>query len=157
MQRNMSLQERRRARQLSYSDSLLLLRLVARTCLLTWEQVYYRVYGKGGLGLRGVAFMTVLTVSAVLESTLPSCSLSYKIQHNEATVAVLTVVTATPLKPNPPFSWSWYYCHCAQTCKACSGSMWHWSQVECSWMGSELLELQKIQQARACPWPRRDA
>ena len=43
---------------------------------------------KGGLGLRGVAFMTVL---AVLESTLPSCCLSYKIQHNEATVAVLTV------------------------------------------------------------------
>ena len=71
-----------------------------------------RVYGKGGLGLRGVAFMTVLTVLAVLESTLPSCSFSYKIQHNEATVAVLTVsavvtvavVTATPLKPNPPFS-----------------------------------------------------
>ena len=31
--------------------------------------------GKGGLGLRGVAFMTVLVVStvlAVLESTLPS-------------------------------------------------------------------------------------
>ena len=41
--------------------------------------------GKGGLGLRGVAFMTVL---AVLENTLPSFCLSYKIQHNEATVAV---------------------------------------------------------------------
>ena len=59
--------------------------------------------------------MTVLAVLAVLGSILPSCSLSYKIQHNEATVAVLTVlavsaavavavVTATPLKPNTPFS-----------------------------------------------------
>ena len=58
--------------------------------------------------------LAVLTVLAVLESTLPSFSLSYKIQHNKATVAVLTVlavsavvavsvVTATPLKPNPPF------------------------------------------------------
>ena len=55
--------------------------------------------------------MAVLTVSAVLESTLPSYCLSYKIQHNEATVAVLavsavvavSVVTATPLKPSPPF------------------------------------------------------
>ena len=54
--------------------------------------------------------MTVLAVLAVLESTLPSCCLSYKIQHNEATVVVLTVsavvavsvMTATPLKPNPP-------------------------------------------------------
>ena len=71
-------------------------------------------HGKGGLSLRGVAFMTVLavlTVSAVLESALPSFCLSYKIQHNEATVAVLTVLavmavsvmTATPLKLNPPF------------------------------------------------------
>ena len=63
------------------------------------------------------AVLTVLavlesTVLAVLESTLPSFCLSYKIQHNEAPVAVLTVlavaavsvVTATPLKPNPPFS-----------------------------------------------------
>ena len=61
--------------------------------------------------------LAVLTVLAVLESTLPSLGLSYKIQHNEATVAVLTVLavsavmavsvmTATPLrlKPNPPFS-----------------------------------------------------
>ena len=54
--------------------------------------------------------MTVLTVLAVLESTLPSCCLSYKIQHDEATVAVLavsavvavSVVTATPLKPGHP-------------------------------------------------------
>ena len=55
--------------------------------------------------------MTVLTVLAALESTLPSFCLSYKIQHNEAAVAVLTVsavmaisvMTATPLKLNPPF------------------------------------------------------
>ena len=58
--------------------------------------------------------MTVLTVLAVLESTLPSSCLSYEIQYQEATVKVLTVlavsavvmvsvVTATPLKLNPPF------------------------------------------------------
>ena len=55
-----------------------------------------------------------MTALAVLESTLPSFCLSYKIQHREATVAVLTVspvsaamvvsvMTATPLKLNPPF------------------------------------------------------
>ena len=58
-----------------------------------------------------------MTVSAVLESTLPSFRLSYKIQDKEANVTVLTVsavsavvavvavsvVTATPLKLNPPF------------------------------------------------------
>ena len=74
-------------------------------------------HGKGGLSLRGVAFMTVfavLTFLAVLESNLPSFCLSYKIHHNEATVAVLTVLavsavmevsvmTATNLKLNPPF------------------------------------------------------
>ena len=70
--------------------------------------------GKGGLSLRGVAFMTVLavlTVLVVLESTLRSFRLSYKIQYEEAAVTVLTVsavvavsvVTATPLKLNPPF------------------------------------------------------
>ena len=59
-----------------------------------------------------------MTVLAVLESTLPSFCLSYKMQHNEATVAVLTVsavsavmavsvVTATPLKLKPPFPRSW--------------------------------------------------
>ena len=32
--------------------------------------------------------LAVLTVLAVMESTLPSCCLSYKIQHDEATVAV---------------------------------------------------------------------
>ena len=58
--------------------------------------------------------LAVLSVLAVLESTLPSVCLPYKIQHNEATVAVLTVLavsavmavsvmTATPLKLNPPF------------------------------------------------------
>ena len=67
--------------------------------------------GKGGLSLRGVAFMTVL---AVLESTLRSFCLSYEIQYQEAAVTVLTVfavsavvallvVTANPLKLNPPF------------------------------------------------------
>ena len=68
-------------------------------------------HGKGGLSLRGVAFMTVLTVLAVLESTLPSFCWSYKIQDKEATVTVLavsavvavSVMTAPPLKLNPPF------------------------------------------------------
>ena len=35
--------------------------------------------------------MTVLTVLAILKSTLPSFCLSYKLQHSEATVVVLTV------------------------------------------------------------------
>ena len=56
--------------------------------------------------------MTVLTVLTVLESTLPSLGLSYKIQCQETTVTVLTVlpvvtvsvVTATPVKLDPPFS-----------------------------------------------------
>ena len=56
--------------------------------------------------------MTVLVVLAVLESTLPSFCWSYRIQDEEATVTVLTVLavvvavsvmTATPLKLNPPF------------------------------------------------------
>ena len=68
--------------------------------------------GKGGLSLRGVlAFMTVLAVLTVLESTLPSFCFSYKIRYREAAVTVLavsavvavSVVTATPLKLNPPF------------------------------------------------------
>ena len=57
--------------------------------------------------------MTVLAVLTVLENTLPSSRWSYKIQDREATVTVLTVlavsavvavsvVTATPLKLNPP-------------------------------------------------------
>ena len=53
-----------------------------------------------------------LTVLAVLTVTLPSFCLSHKILYREATVAVLavsavvavSVVTATPLKPNPAFS-----------------------------------------------------
>ena len=64
---------------------------------------------------KGVASMTVLAVLAVLESTSTTSCLSYKIQHNEPTVAVLTVLavrrswrfpsftTAIPLKLNPPF------------------------------------------------------
>ena len=77
--------------------------------------IEYQDDGKGGLSLRGVAFMTVLAVLTVLESTLPSFCLSHKIQRQETTVTVLTVlavsvvvavlvVTATPLKLNPPFS-----------------------------------------------------
>ena len=61
-----------------------------------------------------MTILAVLTVGAVLESTLPSTCLSYKIQHNEAAVAVFTVLaasavvavsvmTAAPLKLNPPF------------------------------------------------------
>ena len=44
------------------------------------------------MSLRGAAFITalaVLTVSAVLRSTLPSFRLSYKMQDKEATVTVL--------------------------------------------------------------------
>ena len=55
--------------------------------------------------------MTVLAVLAVLENTLPFFCWSYKTQEKEATVTVLavsagmavSVVTATPLKLNPPF------------------------------------------------------
>ena len=75
-------------------------------------QFFFRMTEKGGLGLRGVAFMPV---SAVVESTLPSFCSSYKIQCQETTVTVLkvlvveavgavSVVTATPLKLNPPLS-----------------------------------------------------
>ena len=78
---------------------------------------FFGVTGKGALGLRGVAFMrflAVLTFLAVLKSTLPSACLSYRIQYQETTGTVLTVfavsavvavsvVTATPLKLNPPF------------------------------------------------------
>ena len=71
--------------------------------------------GKGGLSLRGVAVLVVLTVLAVLESTLRSFCLSYKRQYQRAAVTVLVVsavltvvtvlvVTATPLKLSPPFS-----------------------------------------------------
>ena len=67
--------------------------------------------GKGGVEL--VAFMTVLavlTASTVMESTLSSVCLTCEIQHQEATVTVLTVsavaavlvVTASPLKLKPP-------------------------------------------------------
>ena len=73
---------------------------------------------KRGVEFKGGAFMTVfavLTVLAVLESTLLSFCFSCKIQYQEAAVTVLTVlavsavvavlvVTATPLKLKPPFS-----------------------------------------------------
>ena len=80
-------------------------------CLSEYILFSCQADGKGGLSLRGVAFMTVLAVLAVLERTLPSSCLSYKIQCKETTVTVLTVlavvavplVTATPLKLNPPF------------------------------------------------------
>ena len=63
--------------------------------------------------------LAVLTVSAVLQSALPSFRLSYKLQDQEATMTILTVlavsavvavsvVTATPLKLNPPFPTSWF-------------------------------------------------
>ena len=59
--------------------------------------------------------LAVLTVLAVLESTLPSFCLSSKMQCQETPVMVLrvlavsavvavSVVTATPLKLKPPFS-----------------------------------------------------
>ena len=71
---------------------------------------------RGGLSLRRVAFMTALAVFtnlAVLQNTLPSVCWSYKIQDKEGAVAVLavvavSVVTATPLKLNPPFPSSWF-------------------------------------------------
>ena len=67
--------------------------------------------GQGVLGFGGVAFMTVLAVLTVLESPLPSSCFSYKIQDKETAMTVLIVfavlavpvMTATPLKLNPPF------------------------------------------------------
>ena len=58
-----------------------------------------------------MTFLSALMVLAVQKSAWPSFCLSYKIQHNEATVTVLAVVavtavsvmTATPLKLNPLF------------------------------------------------------
>ena len=74
----------------------------------------YQDYGKGGVvnEFKGVAFITVWRFLAVLESTLPSVCLFYKLQHNEATVAVLkvlavsvvvvvSVMTATPQSFRP--------------------------------------------------------
>ena len=76
------------------------------------SSLFFQDHGKGGLSLRGVAFMTVsavLTVLAVLESTLPSDSvcLSYKTQHNETTIAVLTVLAimaVSVMTTQTPFS-----------------------------------------------------
>ena len=84
-----------------------------------------------------------LTVLAVLESTLPSFCWSYKIQHNEATVAVLTVLavsavmavsvmTATPLKLNSPFPSSWVMCTPAGNyCETNSGNtlLCNWNEI----------------------------
>ena len=53
--------------------------------------------GKGGLSLRGVAFMTVLAVLTVLENTLLSLCWSYKIQDKEAAVTVLAVMAVSVL------------------------------------------------------------
>ena len=71
----------------------------------------YQGVGEGGLSLGGVAFMTVLAVLTALERTLPSLCLSYKIQDKKAILTVLvalavvavSVMTAAPLKVNPPF------------------------------------------------------
>ena len=78
----------------------------------------YQDDGKGGLGLRGVAFMTVLAVFDGFGGSgkhLVLLLLVLQIQYQETTVTVLTVlavsavvavsvVTATPLKLNPLFS-----------------------------------------------------
>ena len=64
---------------------------------------------KRGLSLRGVAFMTVL---AVLESTLPSFCFSYRNTaqwdnrggFDGSVVTAVSIMTATHLKLNPPFS-----------------------------------------------------
>ena len=66
---------------------------------------YQKNHCKRGVEFKGGSLHDVLTV---LESTLPSLCLSYKIQHHKATVAVsavmeVSVMTATPLKLNPPF------------------------------------------------------
>ena len=90
------------------------------------RSTFLRMTDKGeGLSLRGVAFMTVL---AVLENTLPYFCLSYKIQCQEATVTVLTVLvvlavwavlymTATPLKLKPPWKKS---CSSKEPSRGCS-------------------------------------
>ena len=61
---------------------------------------------KGGLSLAFMTVLAVLMVLAVLESTLPSFCLSYKIQCQETTVTFLTVLAVvavsvvTARKPN---------------------------------------------------------
>ena len=64
-----------------------------------------QVDGKGGLGLRGIAFtavLAVLTVLAVLERSLPCFCLSYKIQCQETTVTVLAVSAVSVVTAYPP-------------------------------------------------------
>ena len=81
--------------------------------------------------------MTVLVASivlAVLESTLPFFCLSYKMQYKEATVTVLmvlavsavmavSVMTATPLKLNPPFPTAGGLWHFWRVCSGVAGSL----------------------------------
>ena len=61
--------------------------------------------GKGGLGFRGVAFMTVwagLTVLAVLENTLPSFCLSETTMTVLTVSAVVAVVAVSVVTATPP-------------------------------------------------------
>ena len=75
--------------------------------LLQWKE---RTLNSGclkrGVEFKGMMVSAVLTVLAVLESTLPSFCLSYKLQQNEATAAVsavmaVSVMMATPLNSTP--------------------------------------------------------
>ena len=58
-----------------------------------------------------VMVLAVLTALAALESNLPSCCSSCKMQDQEATMTVLAVsaglvMTATPLNSTPPPPWA---------------------------------------------------
>ena len=64
-----------------------------------------RDHGKGGLSLRGVAFMTVLAVLTalpVLETQWRAPCPPYKIQNKEATVTVLAVMAVSVVTATPP-------------------------------------------------------
>ena len=77
---------------------------ILASCCLSSIEHYYQDVGKGGLSLRGVAFMTVLavlTVLAVVESTLPSFCWSYKLQHNEAALSSVCSACDPQRLPNP--------------------------------------------------------
>ena len=50
---------------------------------------------KRGVEFKGGSLRDGFDALAVLESTLPSFCLSYKIQHNEATLAVLKVLAVS--------------------------------------------------------------
>ena len=98
-------------KRLTFSIDSVCLQTSLKLLCTIWQSTIFQADGKGGLSLRGVAFMTVLavlTVLVVLENTLPFFCWSYKTEEKEATVTVLavmtvSVVTATPLKLNPPF------------------------------------------------------